>query len=130
MTRSIFDHRLPNGGLGTAAPKPATVTVAVSEYITPTMQSMKFVGVSQEDVDQANQDGSGAAPAKSDFYSAPNPIIADVKPASSEFGKGRPNPAPIKVDGDSGGTALVNGAVVATVHDAKFVTGNLQGEKP
>jgi hypothetical protein len=130
MSRSIFDRRLPNGGLGTSTPKPAPVTVAVSEYITPTMQSLKFVSVNPEVADQAIQDGSGA-PAKCDFYSAPNPIVADVKPASSEFGTGRPNPAPVKVvGGDSGGVGLLpDGSIAATESVAQFVTGNLQGEK-
>ena len=129
--RSIFSKSLPNGGLGTAPPKPPTVTVAVSEYLTPTMQSMKFVGVSQEDIDQASEAGSVAVPATNDFYSAPNPVMADVKPAASEFGKGEVLPAGWNAPSNNGTpTVLVDGKSLTTPAVFTDKAGNLHhGEK-
>jgi hypothetical protein len=88
MSRSIFAKSLPNGGLGTQpAPKPQ-MNVVVAEYVTPTLQKLTYTSVDADDSTEVKPD-AGQVVNEVDFYTAPNPIVADVKPATAEFGNGQ-----------------------------------------
>jgi hypothetical protein len=95
MSRSIFAKSLPNGSLGTKPPAPPQVKVVVAEYITPTVQRLTYTTVDANsepalpDAEQQAKVDAGQQVTDVDFYKAPNPILADVKPATAEFGNGK-----------------------------------------
>lgn len=92
MSRSIFDKRLPNGGLGTQPPKAPAVKVAIAEQITPTLQSLTYMSVP-----------------------ADSPLLAEVKPASEEFGKGISVAAPGCAEMQGGASMPIAPYVVPTI---------------
>jgi hypothetical protein len=130
MSRSIFTKGLPNGGLGTApAPKPQ-VPVVIAENITPTMQRLTYTSVDADSVDIPTNPNAGQQVNDCDFYKAPNPILADVEPASSEFGKGESLPAECKVPGNSGSPfVLADGKLMTTPAVFTDPAGKLTGSK-
>jgi hypothetical protein len=130
MSRSIFTKGLPNGGLGTApAPKPQ-VPVVIAENITPTLQRLTYTSVDADSVEVPVNPDAGQQVNDVDFFKAPNPILADVEPASSEFGKGESLPAEWNRPSNNGSPfVMADGKIMTTPAVFTDPAGKLTGSK-
>jgi hypothetical protein len=128
MSRSIFAKNLPNGGLGTAPAAKPQVKVVIADQITPTLQRLTYTSVDADSV-PVNPD-AGQHVNDVDFYKAPNPILADVEPASSEFGKGESLPAEWNRPSNNGSPfVMADGKIMTTPAVFTDPAGKLTGSK-
>jgi hypothetical protein len=130
MSRSIFAKNLPNGGLGTAPATKPQVPVVIAENITPTLQRLTYTSVDADSVDIPTNPDAGQQVNDVDLFKAPNPILADVEPASSEFGKGEVLAPEWPVPGDGGMPfVMADGKIMTTPAVFTDPAGKLTGSK-